>query len=139
MRGGGYGGRGGYRGGYGGGGRGGYRGGGGRGGFRGPPRPAPEAPVRVGEVYDVDITEVGNQGDGLARVENFVIFVAGAQKGEHVKVRIRQVMRRFAVGERVTGDGGADTDEAEPPEASEEDAGGEAEGGAGDPAEGEEE
>ncbi len=54
------------------------------------------------------MTEVGQQGDGLARVENFVVFVPGAQKGEHLQVRIRQVMRRFAVGERVTGEAPAE-------------------------------
>jgi hypothetical protein len=76
------------------------------------------------------VTEVGQQGDGLARVENFVVFVPGAQKGEHLQVRIRQVMRRFAVGERVTGD--APAEGGEPAEGSADEAGSEegpAEGG----------
>jgi CxxC-x17-CxxC domain-containing protein len=107
--GGGFGGRGGG-GGFRGGGRGGYGGGG---GFRGPRRPSPEASVRVGEVHDVEIAEVGNKGDGIARVENFVIFVPGTQKGERVKVRIREVAQRFAVAELATGE--AASDSGEPP------------------------
>ncbi|MEM3087395.1 MAG: CxxC-x17-CxxC domain-containing protein [Halobacteria archaeon] len=105
--GGGYGGRGGG-GGFRGGGRGGYGGGG---GFRGPRRPSPEASVRVGEIHDVEIAEVGNKGDGIARVENFVIFVPGTQKGERVKVRIREVAQRFAVAELATGEAASGSEE----------------------------
>jgi len=68
-----------------------------RGGFRG----GFEKPVKVGEEYDVEIKEVGSKGDGIARVKNFVIFVPNAKKGEKCKIKINQVSRRFAVGEKV--------------------------------------
>jgi len=58
-------------------------------------------PVRVGETYDVEITEIGSKGDGIARIKGFVIFVPDSKKGEKIKVRIKSVARRFAVGERV--------------------------------------
>jgi len=60
-----------------------------------------EKPVKVGETYDVEIKETGSKGDGIARVKNFVVFVANAKKGDKCKIKITQVARRFAIGERV--------------------------------------
>ncbi len=86
------------RGGYGGGG-GGYGGGGrgfGGGGFSDKPKP-----VKVGEEYDVKITDVGAKGDGITKIENFIVFVAGTTKGEECRVRIKEVANKFAIAEKV--------------------------------------
>ncbi len=89
---------GGYRGGgggYGGGGR----GFGGQGGFGGP-RPFRPSPVRVGEEYEVKIESMSKRGDsGVARVQGLVIFVAGTNVGDSVKVRITKVGRGYATAE----------------------------------------
>ena len=56
----------------------GYRreGGYGRGGFRfGGPKP-----VEVGKEYEVRISEVSRRGDGIARIQGFVIFVEGRKR-----------------------------------------------------------
>jgi predicted RNA-binding protein with TRAM domain len=58
-------------------------------------------PVKVGEEYDVEISEVGSKGDGIARVKNFVVFVAGTKQGEKTKIKITDVRNRFAIGEKV--------------------------------------
>jgi predicted RNA-binding protein with TRAM domain len=50
------------------------------------------APVKVGEEYEVNITAVGGKGDGIAKVKGFVLFVAGANKGDFLKVRITKVL-----------------------------------------------
>lgn len=60
-----------------------------------------EKPVKVGETYDVEIKETGSKGDGIARVKNFVVFVANAKKGDKCKIKITQVASRFAFGEKV--------------------------------------
>ena len=60
-----------------------------------------EKPVKIGEEYDVEIKEVGSRGDGIARIKNFVIFVANTKKGEKCKIKINQVSRRFAIAEKV--------------------------------------
>jgi predicted RNA-binding protein with TRAM domain len=60
-----------------------------------------EKPVKVGEEYDVEIKETGTKGDGIARVKNFVVFVANGKKGDKCKIKITQVARRFAIGEKV--------------------------------------
>ena len=93
-RGGSYGGR--SNGGYGGGGRR-FGGGGGRSFDNGP------KPVETGKEYDVSITEISRKGDGIARVEGFVIFVKDGKAGQNAKVRITQVGQRFASAELVEG------------------------------------
>jgi predicted RNA-binding protein with TRAM domain len=62
---------------------------------------APSAPVTVGAEYDTKIEDTAREGDGIARVEGFVIFVPGTQVGDQVKIQIDRVMRRFAIGHKV--------------------------------------
>ncbi len=57
-------------------------------------------PVKVGEEYDVEISEVGSRGDGIARVKNFVVFVNGTKEGEKAHIKITEVRNRFAIGEK---------------------------------------
>src|SRR5574338_216482 len=61
-------------------------------------------PVETGKEYDVSITEISRKGDGIARVEGFVIFVKGGQVGQNAKVKITQVGGRFATAD-VIGEG----------------------------------
>ena len=60
-----------------------------------------KAPVELGQEYEAEIEDISRRGDGIAKIEGFVIFVANAKKGEHVKFKITQVGRRFAVAELV--------------------------------------
>ena len=59
------------------------------------------APVNEGEEYDVKIEDMGRDGDGIAKVEGFIVFVSGAKKGDEVKIRINSVRRNFAFAEVV--------------------------------------
>jgi predicted RNA-binding protein with TRAM domain len=58
-------------------------------------------PVEVGKEYEVEITEKGSKGDGIARVQGFVVFVTGGNTGDKVKIRITSVANRFAQAEVV--------------------------------------
>lgn len=60
-----------------------------------------EAPVKVGDQYDVEIIDVGKQGDGLTKVKDFIIFVKGTQKGDKVRIAITEIRGKSAVGEVV--------------------------------------
>jgi predicted RNA-binding protein with TRAM domain len=53
-------------------------------------------PVQVGKEYDVDVTEISRQGDGIARVQGFVVFVKNGKVGQKVKIQVNQVGNRFA-------------------------------------------
>ncbi len=59
------------------------------------------SPVTVGETYDVSIDDIAKKGDGIARVEGFVIFVPQTKVGDKVKIKVTKVMRKFAFGEKV--------------------------------------
>jgi predicted RNA-binding protein with TRAM domain len=58
-------------------------------------------PVEMGKEYDVEITELSKKGDGIARVQGFVIFVGGARAGQKAKIRITSIGERFAKAELV--------------------------------------
>jgi len=58
-------------------------------------------PVETGKEYDVSITEISRKGDGIARVDGFVIFVKGGQVGQNAKVKITQVGGRFATADLI--------------------------------------
>ncbi len=60
------------------------------------------SPLNVGDSYDVSIEDVGREGDGIARVEGFVVFVPNTKKGDNVKIRISKVSRRVGFGEVIT-------------------------------------
>jgi predicted RNA-binding protein with TRAM domain len=56
-------------------------------------------PVETGKEYDVQITETSRQGDGIAKVQGFVIFVKNGKVGQSTKVKITNVGPRFATAE----------------------------------------
>lgn len=59
------------------------------------------APVTVGEVYEVQITENGRWGDGIARIADFPVFVSNAKPGQHLRVRVIHVGVGAAIAETV--------------------------------------
>ena len=63
-------------------------------------------PVKEGDVIDITIEGIGAKGDGIGKVDNFVVIVPGAKEGETVKVRITRVLRKMAFAELADGDGG---------------------------------
>jgi predicted RNA-binding protein with TRAM domain len=58
-------------------------------------------PVEQGKEYEVEIKETSRRGDGVARIEGFVVFVPQTKPGDKVKVKINTVGPRFATGEVV--------------------------------------
>jgi predicted RNA-binding protein with TRAM domain len=61
-----------------------------------------EPPVSEGETRTVDIEDVGDQGDGLTRVERgFVVIVPDTDVGERVCIEISDVRDSVAFGEVV--------------------------------------
>jgi len=59
------------------------------------------APISVGETRNVEIVDAGEEGDGVANVEGFTIFVPDTTTGDTVEVKITDVKPSFAFAERV--------------------------------------
>ncbi len=47
-----------------------------------------ELPVSIGQEYEVDISEMSPNGEGIARVKGFMVCVRNAILGTKVKVKI---------------------------------------------------
>ena len=61
----------------------------------------PPPPIKVGEEHEVSIEEISRRGDGIAKIQGFVVFVPGAKVGDKMKIRITRVSSRYAIAERV--------------------------------------
>lgn len=63
-------------------------------------------PVDEGEQRTVEIEEIGDQGDGITRVERgYVVIVPDTERGERVRIRITDVRENVAfatVSERIS-------------------------------------
>jgi 23S rRNA (uridine2552-2'-O)-methyltransferase len=54
------------------------------------------ASIEKGQEYDIDILDIGEKGDGIAKIDDLVIFVKHGRISQHVRVRIREVHPNFA-------------------------------------------
>ncbi len=53
-------------------------------------------------MIEVDVVEKSRRGDGVAKVEGFIVFVPGAEPGQHVKVQIEKVGDTYAIAKIVS-------------------------------------
>ena len=54
--------------------------------------------LKKNEVYEVEIVDNGFQGEGIAKIDSFPVFVDGAIKGEKLEIKILKVQSSFAYG-----------------------------------------
>lgn len=59
------------------------------------------APVESGEIRTVEIEDLGDEGDGIAKVNEFTIFVPDVEQGETVEIEIGDVKANFGFARRV--------------------------------------
>lgn len=59
------------------------------------------APVKAGDELTVEITDTGDEDDGIAKVEEYTLFVSDAEEGEEVRIRVEGVKPRFGFAERI--------------------------------------
>ncbi len=57
-----------------------------------------EKPVEKNKEYIVEIIDNGFEGEGIAKIDNFTIFIPGAIKGEKIKILIVKVLSSHAFG-----------------------------------------
>lgn len=58
-----------------------------------------DKPVSEGETVELEVEDLGSKGDGIARVEGFVVFVPGGEVGKTYEVEVTSVGRKFAFAE----------------------------------------
>lgn len=66
--------------------------------------PQTPKPFKIGDVIDLNIESIGEKGDGVGKVNGFVVFVKDVNQGDNIKVKITGIMRKFAVGEKTDED-----------------------------------
>lgn len=64
----------------------------------------PKPPVEEGDTVEVEIEDIGEQGDGIARVERgYVVIVPDTEMGDRVTVEITDVRQNVAFAEVIEG------------------------------------
>ncbi|MEA4988699.1 MAG: TRAM domain-containing protein, partial [Anaerovorax sp.] len=54
--------------------------------------------MNLGEVYKIEIVDMGMEGEGIGKVDGMAVFVEGAIAGDLAEVEITQVKKSFARG-----------------------------------------
>ena len=57
-----------------------------------------EVPVYGDEIYEIEVERLGNNAEGVGRIDGFTVFVPGALPGERVRLKIGVVKKRYAIG-----------------------------------------
>jgi 23S rRNA (uridine2552-2'-O)-methyltransferase len=70
------------------------------------------APVAAGDRVEVTVEELGDEGDGIAYVEGYSLFVPDADVGDTATVEVDEAKPRFGFAERVDGGSDAEGDDA---------------------------
>ncbi|MDZ7687704.1 MAG: SAM-dependent methyltransferase [Halobacteriales archaeon] len=60
-----------------------------------------DAPVSVGDTFEAEVVGEGDEGDGIIRIDGYVLFVEDTSEGETVKVRVTELTPRFGRAETV--------------------------------------
>ncbi|WP_196247001.1 23S rRNA (uracil(1939)-C(5))-methyltransferase RlmD [Clostridium novyi] len=58
-------------------------------------------PVEKNKEYIVEISSLGFEGEGIAKIDNYTIFIKDALVGEKVKIKIVKVKKNFAYGKLI--------------------------------------
>jgi len=57
--------------------------------------------VERGRRYEVQIIDIGREGDGIARIGDTRVYVPGTTKGDAPTIEITQIRANFAIGKKV--------------------------------------
>ena len=61
-------------------------------------------PVKLGDVTSLPIENITEKGDGVAKIDGYVIFIRGAKAedvNKTIKFKVLEIHRKFAVAEKV--------------------------------------
>lgn len=58
-------------------------------------------PVRVGDEREVEIVDEGSEGDGVAKLDGYTLFVPGTSVGETIQVRVTDVKPSYGFADPI--------------------------------------
>jgi predicted RNA-binding protein with TRAM domain len=61
-------------------------------------------PVKLGDVTSLTVENITEKGDGVAKIDGYVIFIKGANSDDinkTVQFKVLEIHRKFAVAEKV--------------------------------------
>ena len=58
-----------------------------------------KAPIKKNEYIEAEVVDLSHTGHGVAKVDNFPVFVEGALPGEKVRIRVTQVKKTYGNGQ----------------------------------------
>jgi len=59
-------------------------------------------PVIKNEIYSMDITGIGANGEGIGHIDGYILFVDGAITGDHIEVKVIKTKKNYGFGRLVT-------------------------------------
>ncbi len=57
--------------------------------------------MEIGKEYEVDVVDMSPNGEGVAKLKGFPVFIKNAKPNEHVKIKITGLMSGAADAEVV--------------------------------------
>ena len=61
-----------------------------------------ECPVVKNEIYTMEITGIGTNGEGVGRIDGYTLFVDGAMTGDYIEVKIIKTKKNYGFGRLVS-------------------------------------
>jgi 23S rRNA (uracil1939-C5)-methyltransferase len=61
-----------------------------------------ECPVVKNEIYSMDITGIGANGEGIGHIDGYTLFVDGAITGDYIEVKVIKTKKNYGFGRLVT-------------------------------------
>jgi len=53
-------------------------------------------PVKVGDELKIKVEAIGSKGDGIAKIDKFILFVKKAELGKEYDVKVEKVFNNYA-------------------------------------------
>jgi 23S rRNA (uracil1939-C5)-methyltransferase len=61
-------------------------------------------PVKVGDIINIEIENIGEKGDGVGKYNDFVVIVPNGKIEEQYEIKIRKVFKTWALGDIMVGE-----------------------------------
>lgn len=55
--------------------------------------------MHINDIYETEIIRLNNEGEGIASIDNFLVFIKNALVNEKVKIKITDIKDNYALGE----------------------------------------